>query len=188
MGKIETRKFAKDFECLFVVCSRCLNYVRKFTDVLIAYSDGITVVPHSSEDSLESRRIVTAKSRIRLVLTIRAWAKIGSAIIKTVTVSVVNLFTISADNLAVHSNLTIPIAPKCVKTKPNCLAMSDPVPFREPLIVGSVYDGILSLRERDQAVGWIERLSNGMALVLRTALSGHVLTSNENLVSVAILT
>ena len=52
-----------------------------------------------------------------------------------------------------------------------------PVPLHEPFVIGGVYDGNLPLSERNDAIGWVERLNNRFAM--HAVLASHGLSTTE---------
>lgn len=130
--------------------------------------------------------IVYAKSLIQNIFTTACLSKIRPPIVEGVMVNMVCLFLATTseyfprhiDSLFCSWN-TIPLS---VKTACSRTPLSAPVPSRKPLVIASVHDGVLALRERNKSVGWVLRLDN---FVSWNTILGHVPTSNRNLLPTA---
>ena len=133
----------------------------------------------AKDNTLESRFIVFPNATILEILSLGALSQIFSSIIKRVLVYVVShFFFFEAQDRGVHSN---PSVSSYVSTGVILVSRltNGPTPLHQPVVIRSIDNGIFPFSEWNQAVRWVERLSNGMPWKW---LSGHVLTSNENLV------
>jgi hypothetical protein len=131
---------------------------------------------------------------VERVLLVRCLPEIVTAIVQSVVIFVVALFVrTAAKNDTVHlpsaAFLMLPpasevLGPLRVKSFSERGVTGKPKPLVEPIVVRSIDNGILALREWDQTIGCVERLSNGMPLFRR---SGHKSSLKGLLVSTAIL-
>jgi len=133
------------------------------------------------ENSYKSCGVIASHSCIAMVLGIRALAQIGAAIIKSVVVYVVYLLSFYAGkNLSSHNDASSLVwyvdIPNGIKAVRVYVPLRKPVKLREPFKIRSIYDGILSLCERNKTVGCIKRLVN---CVTFHAVSWHRSTSNR---------
>lgn len=142
--------------------------------------------------SLKSGLVVGSKALISGIFGSGTFAKITATVVETVVVLVVYYLAFyCSDYFPMHSYMTgasrkinawgfphgvIHLGFRC--------PMRMPVELGKPFVIFAINDSIKIVSERDVAVGCVERLRNGMSC---KRLSGHVLTSNENLVATAIL-
>ena len=128
-------------------------------------------------DSTVARIVVILQFVIRVILSLCAFTKILISAIERVTVFVINVRRLRADNFAMKKESPrrgkVDIS-RCVKTVPS--PESVPVPLTCPIEFCGTDFGNKSAREWDKAVRLIQRLNNRLA---RHATLGHGFTSNE---------
>lgn len=113
---------------------------------------------------------------IGVVLRASAWPDIYSAIIKAISVGVVNIWRSTFQNVAVHVNVATIFASASVNKAISATKRDVPVENRKPRIVGGVHDGYSALCKRDELDRIVLRLNHRFA---GNAILGHDLTSNE---------
>lgn len=188
-------EFSVVFLGVFFVCFGGLFWSREASDdpPLSVNCDSRVISIFGSTaaaNSCESAGIVDPNPAISAIFGVGTHSKVDSSIIERVVVYVISplLAATSRYNVAHINDLHLPVgimdAPLGVKTPSSNVPLGVPVPLREALKVLSINNSVLALRKWNQAVGWIERLTNGVPC---KRLSGHFLTSNENLLPVAIL-
>src|SRR5258706_1693641 len=95
------------------------------------------------------------------VLSMGTWAKILFPIIESIAVFVVNLFPRRAlDDLSMHSERFTVRSADYIERVRFWTEHCHPVPLREPFKILHINDGVLILRQRNQTVGFVQRLSD----------------------------
>jgi hypothetical protein len=118
--------------------------------------------------SLEPRGVVILQSTIMDVLLLSAVAQIVFPIIKRIVVLMVNFpIKLKSHDGFVQEYVCLPIPhdiSDCVKGLGSETAHSVPVPLQQPIVVLSIYYGILLLRKWNKTVGWVRRLDDFVSL------------------------
>lgn len=191
---IQHSKLAMIFLCRFIVsvCGFCWGIEISEPNLLVARLDLGSPLSNFmlKANTLESAFIITANFGILDIIGLCTVPEILLSVIEAVSIPMIYLlFAVVAKNFSMHSGselfavyfrITMRVKTVCVRipvSKPNALSQT--------FVIFGINDGVLALCKRDQAVGWIRRLSNGVPW---KRLTGHLLTSNENVFSAAILT
>ena len=128
--------------------------------------------------ALESGTVLSVDSLVPHVFCMRAFTQIIFSIVDSVVIFVVNLFSWSTSKYdSVHYDRAL-FSRKSLSVKTINLFIPDraPIPLIEPVVVGRINNGSLPLRERDQLVRWVGRLSNRVPL---HSAFWHGLTSSK---------
>lgn len=109
-------------------------------------------------NTLESTRASLLRSFVECVLLFGALAKIPSAIIKRIVISVVSLLPFrTSENQSVHEDGGFSISSDNVEC-PGRGRLGTPRPSNEPFVISGINNSILTLRKRDKSVGLVKRL------------------------------
>jgi hypothetical protein len=131
--------------------------------------------PRAPRDAAKTARVVAVPIRsVRSVLRRRRNSNIAATIIQRIAVSVVNSYSYrfvnDSHNLALHGDMVCTIAvlwiaPRSVNVEflGRRFPSGVPVPLHEPLVIGSVNDGVLPESQRDKSDRLILRLDNLVA-------------------------
>lgn len=165
-----TTKFSKILSSGCVICHSGFFWTGETTKemTLPIYLKACTPAFSVKINSLKWRGSSILFASILAILGMSAFANILPPIIEGVVVSVVCLlFIVAAKNQTGHFPATLFGS---VKTFGSLIPMCLPLPLRQPSEVGGIDNGILTLRETNQAVRWIGWLGD---LVSRYAESRH---------------
>jgi hypothetical protein len=157
------RKFAKIFlRGVIVSVSRLFLGIKKteiYDFVLAAYlRSPFSIV---SKNSLITTSVDFPFSAICRISRTRGFSEIVPAVVQSVAIFVIHELLRETKNLSGHSDTSLLSGETyCVKTSSTFIPMGRPIPLIQPIIVGRIYDRILSLCQWNQSVGLIERLDN----------------------------
>ncbi|HYR42159.1 MAG TPA: hypothetical protein VER98_03980 [Terriglobia bacterium] len=119
--------------------------------------------------------IITLLSTIAAILRMTARSEIVTSIIKTVAVVVVSINGLMINQNAMHVNeLAIGATPNRIET--SFVFQCAPVPLHQPIVIGSIYDGVVAFGQRDKFDRLVLRLDD---FVSRHTIFLHDLTSNK---------
>ncbi len=120
---------------------------------------------------------------IKLVLSVLAFAQILFSVVERVVIAMIDYYTISvreAKNFSLysHTGLKFPYIQGAVdiETSGGRIPICAPIELRKSLEVLGIDNGVLPLRQWNQLVGWVKRLSDGVSL---HAEFPHRLTSSK---------
>lgn len=182
---VKSRKFFVEFFNRFFVFLDCAFFFLEKADVYSLASvtnrnlpEVVSFVPC---DPGHTRSIGGKNFVILGILRCRALAKVGTAVVKSVTINMVNDFALTrAYDYSVHPDGNPFFLPNnhagSVKVVLGNAPGEAPVPFHQPVVVVGIDDGNFSSCERNKFDRLVERLNNRFAL---DAKLGHDLTSNE---------
>lgn len=172
--------------CLIVgTCSFFFGFIPSEKHRLVANPNSChpAVLP---ANALKSRSANLMLPSVMNILHIIGFPQIIAAVVKRIVVFVISEFTRkAAKNKAVHSddpfmvNVTMRVETLSV-TVPAC----GPIPLLQPIKICGINDGILTARKWNQAIRWVGRLNDLMALhaVVKAARSfSHGSYSRRNL-------
>ena len=159
---IEERKLTVKFSSGFIVSQGCLLWsaeqseMVKFPFVRYAHYPFIPKWIYAFVSGL----VVYLRFSIAAILKRTAYHKIFSAIIKGVSVGVINE-TVNAENKPMHLNYAATSRPSCcIEIVPTRIFVSKPIPLIQPLEISGINDGVLISRQWNKAVRFVSRLNN----------------------------
>jgi hypothetical protein len=109
--------------------------------------------------TLVSAGVVGLFSSIGNVAGSRRFAQIVPAIIKRVSVAMIDIF-VSLQNHLVHEDIAIFFSADGVVAVPSTNKHCTPIPLIQPVVVDGIDDDNLSFRQRNQLNGFVNRLNN----------------------------
>lgn len=149
-----------------IVDSSRLFFVKKISKMnpfaIFSYLDSPRRRFFAELDSFESARVVFCQSSIATILRAVTFTQINSAVIKSVSIYMVNFLSARKYN-PVHLNSFIR-STASIGVEPIAIVMGAPIPLHQPIVIDSIDFSGLSLRQRNKAIGWVERLGNCMSL------------------------
>lgn len=147
--------------CSFFFCGE-ISKVHEFS---IDSNASLPFAMRTKMYTFNSNQIVRVQSFVAIVFCLRALSQVRPSIIKRIVVDMVHLFPIfTCKNYAMHPNSFIPLMSSHTKTSCMGIKLRFPIPLIEPVVVRSIYNGVLPLRKRDKSVRLVERLRNGVPL------------------------
>lgn len=115
-------------------------------------------------NTLEAAGVERIQSLVAMILKGRSFSEIISSIIQSVMVPMISLFfSFTAKNQSVHVNRYSALPSASVERFHLRIPICEPIPLRKPLEIAGIDNRVLTLRKRDKAVRFIERLNNRVA-------------------------
>ncbi len=150
-------------------------------DVAIANADSGTPSSVSRVNTLVSGCALFAKRLIRIVLSLRTPSKIKPAVVESEMVFMVGKFSgIAPRYKVVHVDHLDRVLgsdlPEGVKAVSLLVVLGSPIPLHEPIVIGSINDGVLTFGKGDKSDRLILRLND---FVSDNTGFLHGLTSNK---------
>jgi len=182
---VKSRKFLVEFFNCFFVFLNCSFFFLEKADVYslasVTNRDLPKMVSLVPCDPRYSRSVGGKNFVILGILRCCALAKIGTAVVKSVAVNMVNDFAWTRTyDQSVHPDGNPFFLPNnhagSVKVVLGNASSKTPVPFHQPVVVVGIDNGNFSSCERNKFDRLVERLNNRFAL---DAKLGHDLTPNE---------
>ena len=170
--EVETGELSKVPESRSVVCSGGVNFIIKQTDMDLGVFEVDFTNPFlhwlKPRNSFVSRFVVFCKFLVSSILRVIAWTKVEFCIIQSVSIEMIYIFLARLYE-SVKKNKSI--CSVGVTTHPSSINVFSffrwnrkPMPFVNPLKILSIYDGVVSSRERNKFDRLILRLDNIVTL------------------------
>jgi hypothetical protein len=179
MGKLTKQLFG-----LPVVSQRCINRGIEETEVLSLATTADDGCPSAGIfkkiSSLVAARIVAVLALI-VVIANRSIPQVLAAVVQRIVVFMIDNPKLRAKQPMHFYSTTAPATPSIVGLHV-LTPVGVPIPLQQPLEIGGINNRILSLRESDKTVGWVERLSNCVTFhAARVYTFGHGSYLHRNL-------
>lgn len=174
------RKVSIQFECGHIIGTGGIFFGNEKAKIFMAGTSTNVRLPFSTDLVPAYSFIATTSlcvlSFIRVILCRSAFPQVPTTVIECIVIAMIAFFSLcAAENLAMHINGWMWTSG--AKRFSSRIKICAPVPLREPVEIGGIDNGILSLSQRDQSYTWIRWLGNRVPL---NSVLWHVLTSNEN--------
>jgi hypothetical protein len=178
---VQFRKLAKVYEGSVIVGASSVDKAREITDVDAVLtrvnSDSPFRIVSVPVNTFVTRGVALLLGLVRAVFLVSTWPKVLASVIQRVSIGVVSIISIRRGCYeSVHTDGAALGATYGVETSFRFAPVGIPTPLIKPLVIGSIYDGYLTLGKWDEFDRLVLRLDDGIALA---AILSHDLTPNE---------
>lgn len=179
--KIQGGKFSEMLNGRFVIGFRGLNRRAEGTkiDMLSVWADSGFPLSIMRPDSFVRFGLRSFSAFIPTILTLSRFPQIASPVVQSVVIAMI---TSAAEDEPMHIGM---IDRRCDGVPYFSACDCHPIPLREPFEIGGIHYGDFLMSQWDKAIFLVERLANRIAFC--ATLLGHVLTVNESVLPVAII-
>jgi len=167
--RIEHGKLSVELFCRIVVGGcRCLCGVKEpeMNGFIVAHDPSVPLADvFVPRHTFKAARVIGKPPDVMAVLRSSAPSEIIAPIIQRITVSMVALFSpLAFENLAMHEHGSMWVfVPDSVVALGESIPLCAPIPLHQPIKIFGINDGILFLREWNEAVRFVQRLIDGVS-------------------------